>query len=257
MILTLSVENTNIVMGCFQGEALLFTSRMATDRKKTGDEYAISFRSILDIYEIAPGSIEGCIVSSVVPALINEIKAALRLLLKKEPMVVGPGVKTGLNIRMDNPATLGCDLVCNSVAAVAEYPCPLIVVDMDTATTLMAVDGRKSFVGSIIAPGAAISASALADACDQLPRISMEAPPEVIGRNTVDCMKSGVMFGTAAMVDGLVARVEEQLGGVSTVVATGSLAETIVPLCKREMVVDRELLLKGLKGIYQRNQHKK
>lgn len=256
MILALSVENTNLIMGCFDGEKLLFTSRMATDRSKTGDEYAIEFRSILDIYGISPGVIEGGIVSSVVPALINEIKAALRLLLRKEPVVVGPGVKTGLNIRMDNPATLGCDLVCNCVAAVAEYPVPLIVVDLDTATTLMAVDGKRSFVGSIIAPGPVISAAALSAACDQLPRFSMEAPAEVIGRNTIDCMKSGVVFGTAAMLDGLVERMEAQMGTTCGVIATGTLAETIVPHCKRKMQVDQQLLLKGLKRIYERNHRK-
>lgn len=256
MILALNVENTNLVMGCFQEDKLLFTSRMATDRSKTGDEYAISFRSILDMYGIAPEEIQGSIVSSVVPALINEIKAALRLLLKKEPMVVGPGVKTGLNIQTDNPGTLGSDLVVNSVAAVAEYPCPLIVVDLDTATTLMAVNEKKSFVGSVIAPGPMVSMAALASACDQLPRISMEAPHEVIGKNTVDCMKSGAVFGTAAMLDGLVARMEQQLGGTCTVIATGTFAQTIVPHCVREMYIDEQLLLKGLKRIFDRNQKK-
>ena len=173
MILTLSVENTNLVLGVFAGEKLLFTSRIATDRSRTGDEYAIAFRSILDLHGISAGEIQGGIISSVVPALINEIKAALRLILGKEPLVVGPGVKTGLNILMDNPAALGSDLVVNAVAAAAEYPAPLIVVDLDTATTLCAVNEKKSFVGTVIAPGAALSAAALADACDQLPRISL------------------------------------------------------------------------------------
>ncbi len=256
MILALSVENTNLVMGCFREETLLFTSRMATDRNRTGDEYAISFRSILDLYGIAPAQIQGCIVSSVVPALINEIKAALVRLLGREPVVVGPGVKTGLNIRTDNPASLGSDLVCLSVAALAEYPAPLIVVDMDTATTLIAVNEKKSFVGSVIAPGAAVASAALSAACDQLPRISMEAPQEVIGKNTVDCMKSGAIFGTAALVDGLAARMEQQLGGPCTVIATGSLAGTIVPCCSRNMTQDRHLLLKGLRLIYEKNRKK-
>lgn len=256
MILALSVENTNLVMGCFDNDALLFTSRIATDRKKTGDEYAISFRNILELHGILPGQLQGAIVASVVPALINEIKAALRLLLGKEPVVVGPGVKTGLNIRTDHPAALGSDLVVNAVAASAEYPVPLIVIDLDTATTLLAVNGERTFVGSIIAPGPVTSASALAAACDQLPRISLEAPPEVIGRNTVDCMKSGAIFGTAAMLDGLVERMEAQLGESCTVIATGILADTIVPHCRREMVVDQELLLKGLKHIYDRNRRK-
>lgn len=253
MILALSVENTNLVMGLFSGEKLLFTSRMATDRSKTGDEYAISFKSILDIHGIDPADIQGGIVASVVPALINEIKAALRLMLGKEPLVVGPGVKTGLNILMDNPAALGSDLVVNAVAAVAEYPAPLIVADLDTATTLLAVDERKRFVGSVIAPGAALSAAALSAACDQLPRIAIEAPAAVIGKNTVDCMRSGAVFGTAAMLDGLVSRMEQQMGLKCTVIATGSLAQIIAPHCTREMIVDQRLLLKGLRRIYEKN----
>ncbi len=256
MILTLSVENTHLVMGCFSGDTLLFTSRMATDRNKTGNEYAISFKSILELHEIDRGSIRGSIVSSVVPALIHEIKAALRLILGKEPLVVGPGVKTGLNILMDNPATLGTDLVGNAVAAAAEYPVPLIVIDMNTATTMLALDGQKRFVGSVIAPGVALSVTALAAACDQLPCVCVEAPREVIEKDTVDCMKSGIVFGTASMLDGMIARMERQLGSTCTVLATGPHAATIVPHCTREITVDEHLLLKGLKRIYDRNQRK-
>ena len=219
MILTLSVENTYVVLGVFDGEELKFSSRMATDRKKTGDEYAVAFRSTLELHGIRRTDIQGGIVSSVVPALIREIRQALRLILGREPMVVGPGVKTGLNILMDNPASLGSDLVAAAVAATAEYPVPLIVADMDTATTLLAVNEKRNFVGTVIAPGTALSAQALADACDQLPRISLEAPKEVIGRNTVDCMRSGAVYGTAAMLDGLTQRMEEQMGSPCTVIA--------------------------------------
>ena len=253
MILTLSVENTNLVLGVFQGEKLLFVSRMATDRSKTGDEYAIAFRSILELHGLKTQDIRGGIISSVVPALINKIKEALRLTLGREPLVVGPGVKTGLNILMDNPAALGSDLVVNAVAAMAEYPVPLIVIDLDTATTLCAVNEKKSFVGTVIAPGAALSAGALADACDQLPRISLEAPRDVIGKNTIDSMKSGAIIGTAAMLDGMVDRMEGQLGRACTVIATGSLAGVIAPHCSREILVDEWLLLKGLRRIYEKN----
>lgn len=256
MILALSVENTHLVMGCFSEDALLFTSRMATDRNKTGNEYAISFKSILELHKIDLEQIQGSIVSSVVPALINEIKAALRLVLGQEPLVVGPGVKTGLNILMDNPAALGTDLVGNAVAAVAEYSAPLIVIDLNTATTLLAIDGQKRFIGSVIAPGIALSVTALAAACDQLPRISIEASKEVIGKNTVDCMKSGAVFGTAAMLDGMIERIERQIGGACTVIATGPYADTIVPHCTRTIAVDEHLLLKGLKRIYDRNLRK-
>lgn len=256
MILTLSVENTNLILGVFRGETLLFTSRMATDRNKTGDEYAIGFKSILDIYGIDPKDIAGAIVVSVVPPLIQEIRAALRLMLGKEPVVVGPGVKTGLNIQTDNPAALGADQVVNAVAAVAEYPCPLIVIDLDTATTLLAVNEKKTFIGSVIAPGATLSAAALSASCDQLPRISMEPPDGVIGKNTVDCMRSGAIFGTAAMLDGLVDRMEQEMHCRCTVIATGALTETIVPHCWREIQVDEHLLLKGLQKIYYRNRRK-
>lgn len=256
MILTLSVENTNLVMGCFDGDVLRFTSRLAADRNKTGDEYAISFKSILDMHGIRREQITGSIVASVVPALIREIMEALRLTLGKEPLLVGPGVKTGLNILSDNPAALGSDLVVNAVAATNEYPAPLIVIDLDTATTLLAVNEKKAFVGSIIAPGVSISARALAESCDQLPQITIEPPRELIGRNTVDCMKSGVVFGIAAMLDGMVDRMERELGGDCCVVVTGPMADVIVPHCCREMTVDPTLLLKGLRRIYEKNNRK-
>lgn len=256
MILTLSVENTNLVMGCFDGDVLRFTSRLAADRNKTGDEYAISFKSILDMHGIRREQITGSIVASVVPALIREIMEALRLTLGKEPLLVGPGVKTGLNILSDNPAALGSDLVVNAVAATNEYPAPLIVIDLDTATTLLAVNEKKAFVGSIIAPGVSISARALAESCDQLPQITIEPPRELIGRNTVDCMKSGVVFGIAAMLDGMVDRMERELGGDCCVVVTGPMADVIVPHCRREMTADPTLLLKGLRRIYEKNNRK-
>ncbi len=256
MILALSVENTILTLGCFSGEELLFTSRMATDRKKTGDEYAISFKNILDLYGISREKIDGSIVVSVVPALIREIMAALRLTLGKEPVLVGPGVKTGLNLLTDQPGNLGADMVVGAVAAAAEYPLPLIVVDLNTATTLLAVNEKKSFVGSVIAPGTVISAAALAEHCDQLPRISIEAPKEVIGKNTVDCMKSGVVYGIASMLDGLIQRMERQMGCGCTVVATGCQAETIIPHCAREMKLDTHLVLKGLLRIYEKNHRK-
>lgn len=256
MILTMSIENSNLTLGVFREDDLLFCSRMATDRKKTGDEYAIGFRSILELYGLCPEDITGCILSSVVPALTLEVSRALTLLLGRTPMVVGPGVKTGLNIRMDNPSALGSDLVVNAVAAAAAYPLPLIVMDLDTALTLMAVDEKGSYVGSVIAPGPAVSVTALAAACDQLPVVALEAPREVIGKNTVDCMKSGAVFGAAAMVDGLVSRMEAQLGTSCTLVATGILSETIVPHCVRQPVIDRDLTMKGLLRIYRRNQKK-
>ncbi len=257
MLLTLSVENTNIVLGVFQGENLLFTSRMATDRTRTGDEYAIAFRNALTFHGIGPENLEGGILASVVPALTPVLREAVFLALGKIPLVVGPGVKTGLNIHMDNPAALGSDLVVNAVAAAAEYSLPLIVVELDTAVTLSAIDGKGRFVGTVIAPGASVAAAALADACDQLPKVSLEAPREVIGKNTVDSMRSGTVYGAAAMVDGLLERMETQMGSSCTVVATGSLAGIIIPLCRREIPVDVHLSMKGLRRIYEKNTEKR
>ena len=253
MILALYVENTNIEMGCFEGKETYFTSRIATDRKKTADEYAISFKNILEMKHVSLPRVHGAIVASVVPAMINVIKDAVCLLLGTEPMVVGPGVKTGLNILMDNPGAVGSDFVVSSVAAMAEYPVPLIVVNFGTATTFHAVSEKKSFIGSVIAPGTALSSTALAGACDQLPRITIEAPGSVIGKNTVDSMKSGAVLGTAAMVDGMIARMEKHLGKQCTVVATGSLASAVVSYCETDITVDELLLLKGLRLIYEKN----
>lgn len=253
MILTIGVDNTNILIGCFSGESVVFTADIETDRKRTDIEYAISLKSILDLYQVPLSQIEGSIMASVVPMLTAVIKNAVKLLIHRDPLVVGPGVKNGLSILSDNMSTLGSDLVSMAAGAVAEYPAPMIIVELETATVLMAVDGNKRFVGSVIAPGVKISANALAAECDSLPQVSLEAPKEFIGRNTADCMRSGIIFGTAAMLDGMTQRIEEQLGSKCTIVATGSLASTIVPHCRREMILDELLFLKGLYRIYQRN----
>ena len=253
MLLALSVENTNLELGVFRGEALLFTARMATDRVRTGEEYAVALRNIMLFHGADASEVEGAILSSVVPGLTGTLSEAVTLAFGNQPLVVGPGVKTGLNIRMDHPGAVGSDLVVGAVAASAEYPLPLIVVDLNTAATLSAIDGAGRFVGSVIAPGAAVASSALADACDQLPRVSLEAPAEVIGKNTVDSMRSGTVFGAAAMLDGLIRRMEAQMGEPCAVVATGSLADTVIPHCEREIPVDPYLALKGLRRIYEKN----
>lgn len=256
MILTLNLENTDILLGCFQGEKLLFSSRLSADRKRSRDEYAISLRDILALYGVHTADLQGAIIASVVPGLTAVLKEALFLLLGREPLVVGPGVKTGLNIRMDHPASVGSDLVASAVAAIAEYPVPLVAVDMGTATTLLAVNGEKAYVGAIIAPGVSASLDALAEHCDQLPRVAVEAPRDVLGKNTVDSIKSGLIYGTAAMLDGLIMGVEEQLGCECTVIATGHNAKAIIPHCRRKMLLDEHLVLKGLRRIYEKNQKK-
>ena len=216
-------------------------------------EYAVDIKTLLDIYHIKKNDIEGCIISSVVPQITNAVKLAAEKILKKEVMVLGPGVKTGLNIMMDNPGSLGADLVANAVAGIAEYPLPLAIIDMGTASTVSVVDEKKHYVGGMIFPGINISLDALTARASQLSGISIDAPRRIIGKNTIECMKSGVIYSNAAALDGIVERIGEELGKEPFVVATGGLAKKIVPYCKKKIVLDEDLLLKGLLIIYEKN----
>lgn len=253
MILAIDMGNTNIVIGCIDDEKIHFVERMSTDHAKTELEYAISFKNVLELYQIQVENIEGVIISSVVPPLVNIIKRAVKKVVNKNPKVVGPGIKTGLNILMDNPAQVGSDLIVSAVAGLKEYEAPLIFVDMGTATTIAVIDENKNYIGGAILPGAYTSLNALVSNTAQLPRISMEAPKKVIGKNTIDCMKSGMIFGNAACIDGMIERIEAELGREATVVATGGLAPNVVPYCKKKIIIDDALLLKGLKLIYDKN----
>lgn len=253
MILAIDIGNTNIVVGCIDQEKTCFIERISTVRTKTELEYAVDIKTILDIYHIKGSEIEGGIISSVVPQITNIAKLAAEKILKKEVMVLGPGIKTGLNIMMDHPAQLGADLVANAVAGIALYPLPQIIVDMGTATTFSVVDEKHHYIGGMILPGVRISLDALTARASQLSGISIEAPKRLIGKNTIDCMKSGVLYSNAAAIDGIVERIEEELGQKTTVIATGGLAKKIVPHCKREVILDEDLLLKGLMIIYNKN----
>ncbi len=253
MILAVDIGNTNIVIGCIEGEKVCFVERVSTNLASTELEYVVEFRTLFDLYHIGVEDINGSIISSVVPPLNNIVKAALEKLFKKPPLLVGPGLKTGLNILMDNPAQLGSDLVVNAVAGLHYYGAPIILIDMGTATTISVVDEKKNYIGGMILPGVKVSLDSLVNRTSQLPRISLEAPKKVIGRNTIDCMKSGIVMGQAACLDGMVERIFDELGYEAPVVATGGLAGSIVPHCKREMVCDNELTLKGLGLIYHKN----
>ena len=253
MILAIDIGNTNIVIGCFDGDKIIFTERLWTNHKSTELEYAILFKNVLEIYSISPDCIDGGIISSVVPSLTNVIKSAMQKLTNAEVMSVGPGVKTGLNILTDNPAQLGSDLVVDAVAGINEYPVPLVIFDLGTATTVSVIDKNKSYMGTIIIPGIEVSLNSLVGGTSQLPKISLEIPKNVIGTNTVDCMKSGIMNFTAAGIDGIIGKIEKEIGEKVTVVATGGLASTVVPLCDRDIILDDELLLKGLMIIYNKN----
>ena len=254
MILAVDIGNTYIVIGCIRGDEIIFEERLHTDPKKSELEYAISMKTVLEIYGINRKELDGGILSSVVPPLTGVMERAAAKVIGREVLVVGPGVKTGLDIRIDNPAQLGPDLVVGAVAATEEYPCPLVVVDLGTATTFTVVNEKKQVMGGMIMPGVGVALDSLISRTSQLPKISLDPPRKFIGSNTVDCMKSGVLYGNAACVDGMIARIEEELGASVTVVATGGMARYLVPYCRCKIQMDDALLLKGLKLIYRRNQ---
>ncbi len=253
MILAIDIGNTNIVLGCIRDKKIEKEVRMATDTLKTSDQYCAELKGMLDLMEVSVKGLEGVIISSVVPPVLNSFRTAIIKLTGISPIVVGPGIKTGLNILLDNPAMAGGDLIVGAVAALDAYEPPMLVIDMGTATTITAIDAKGNFLGGSIFPGVKISAEALSGKTAQLPSISLEAPQRVIGRNTVDCMRSGLMMGTAAMLDGMIDRMEEELGSPATVIATGGIARFIIPMCRRKMIYDRDLLLKGLQILYEKN----
>ena len=254
MILAIDVGNTNIVLGCIEDSRILFEARMATDRVKTSDQYCAELKTMLSLFEVTPELIEGSIISSVVPLVQQVMVRAVERLTGKPCLTVGPGLKTGLNIKIDNPAQAGSDLIVGAVAAIEEYGAPLLVIYLGTATTISVIDKDGVFRGGTIAPGVMLSLNALSSGTAQLPGISLEKPRRAIGTNTIDSMRSGLLLGSAAMLDGMVERIEEELGYPAKVVATGGLAKFIVPLCRREMLTDDSLLLKGLDLLYRRNQ---
>lgn len=253
MILAIDMGNTNIVIGCIDDEKTYFVERLSTDKSKTALEYAVGFKTVLELYSIDIAELEGAIISSVVPPLLNVICEAVSKITGKQPQVVGPGLKTGLNIKMDNPKTVGSDMIVDAVAGIKEYGAPLIIIDMGTATTLSVVDKDSNYIGGAIMPGVRLSMEALASNAAQLYRVSLETPKKSIGKNTIDCMKSGLLLGTACSIDGMIDRMEEELGYKTTIVATGGLSKVVIPLCKHDIIVEDDLLLKGLKIIYDKN----
>ena len=253
MILTIDVGNTNIVFGVFEGETLLFESRMDTNAARMADQYAIHLCDVLRLYGVELGGIAGAIIASVVPPVTRNIAAAVERLTGKKPLVVGPGLKSGLNIKIDNPVELGADLVCGATAAKTLYNLPCIAVDLGTVTKVMALDSSGGLMGGVLAPGVGIGFKTMSEATALLPLVGTAAPGKAIGTNTTDCIRGGIIYGAASMLDGLIERFESELGEECTVVATGGFAEVIVPHCKREFVVDKSLVSRGLRLIYERN----
>ncbi len=250
MILAVDIGNSNIVIGGIEGNDIIFEARLRTDATKTSDEYCIDLKMVLEVYKVNADQIEGMIIASVVPQVLNSMKTALKKLTGKNSLVVGPGLKTGLNIKIENPSQTGADLVVGSVAALREHKPPLIVVDMGTATTMIVLDQSGALIGGSIHPGVKISMDALTERTALLPGLQLDQPKRAIGRNTIDCMRSGIMLGTACMLDGMVERMEAELGQKTTVVVTGGIAKFIVPMCKTPVVYDKDLLLKGLAALY-------
>lgn len=253
MILAIDMGNSNIVIGCIDDKKTYFVERLSTDKTETALEYAIGFKTVLELYGIDVSRIEGAILSSVVPQLTNVLAETVKKIIGKEPMIVGPGIKTGLNIHMDNPRQVGSDLVVDAVAGLSEYGAPLIVIDMGTATTMGVVDRNNNYIGGVIMPGAELSMNALSSGADQLYKVSLDVPKHVIGKNTSDCIRSGIVIGNAACIDEMIDRIEQELGYSTQVIATGGLAGEIIPLCRHEIIIDDSLLLKGLKIIYDKN----
>lgn len=252
MILTVDIGNSNIVIGGVE-ETIVFEARLRTDATKTSDEYCVDLKMLLDIYGVEPHTIEGAIIASVVPQVLNSFQTAIKKLTGKTSLVVGPGLKTGLNILLENPGQMGADLVVGDVAALREHEPPLIVIDMGTATTISVLDKNGAHIGGCICPGVKISLDALTERTALLPGLQLDQPKRAIGRNTIDAMRSGIMLGAACMLDGMVERMERELGCKTTVVVTGGIAKFVVPLCRTPMIYDRDLVLKGLTALYREN----
>ena len=256
MILTIDVGNSNIVIGGVEGEEIVFEARIRTEATKTSDQYCVDLKILLDVYGVKVEAIEGSIIASVVPQVLNSMRTAIQKLTGKVPLVVGPGLKTGLNILLENPGQTGADLVVADVAALREHKPPMIVIDMGTATTMSVLDKNGAHIGGCIIPGVKISMDALTDKTALLPGLQLDQPKKAIGRNTIDAMRSGIMLGTACMLDGMVERMEAELGCKTTVIVTGGIAKFIVPMCKTPMIYDKDLIIKGLAALYRDNKRK-
>ena len=253
MILAIDIGNTDITLGGFEAEELRFVSRLFADCKRTDDEYAVGILNALGLYGIGREEIDGVIIASVVPALNGVLKNAVKFLFEKDALLVGPGIKSGIGIRCDIPSSVGADLIAASVAAHYIYGSPALIVDIGTATKMTVVDKNGAFIGTSIIPGVVMGINALANETAQLPQVSLEVPSSVIAKNTADCMRSGVIFGNACLIDGMIDRINEEQKEELKVVATGAMASLIIPLCKHNITTDEHLVLKGLNILYRKN----
>jgi type III pantothenate kinase len=253
MLLAIDIGNTNIVVGVFDGEKLKATWRLGTDVHKLEDEYAALLLNLLSMKGLAFADIDNAIISSSVPPLVTVFEELCRRYFEVTPMVVGPGIKTGVRISIENPREVGADRVVNAAAAHKLYGGPLIVIDFGTATTLDAVSEEGDYLGGAIAPGIVISSEALFEHAAKLPRVELVRPPKAIGRNSVSAMQSGIVFGYVGLIEGIVARMQKELGGTAKVIATGGLANIIASETGVVDAVELDLTLVGLRLIYELN----
>lgn len=253
MILAIDIGNTNIMLGGFEGDELSFVVTISTDTNKTADEYASKILGVLAVHHVGDKRVEGAIVSSVVPPLNAVIRDAVKIVWGIDSLTVGPGIKTGINIHCDTPSSVGADLICACVAAHNLYGSPSLIVDMGTATKMMVVNEKGAFIGVSIMPGVLMGLNSLAENTAQLPKVGLEAPGLIVGKNTSDSMRSGIVFGNASMIDGMIDRIKEEVGADLAVYATGGNAHHIIPHCKHTIRMDEYLVLKGLHLIYKKN----
>lgn len=256
MILAIDVGNTNIVVALYDDEKLRRNWRMATDKNKASDEYGVLITQFLSHESVDCDDITDVMIASVVPTVMHSLKNAVKRYIGCEPMIVGPGIKTGMNIRMDNPRELGADRIVNAVAAINKYKAPLIIVDFGTATTFCAVDGKGDYIGGVIAAGVKISMDALFDKTAKLPKVEIVRPNGIIGRNTINAIQSGAVYGQAAQADGIIKRIKKEIGSDATVIATGGLAKMIAEESEEIEIVDSMLTLDGLKILYDKNKER-
>lgn len=255
MILVIDLGNSNVTFGCMdeQSGETVFEERIHTDFNNTSVEYAISLKSIFNLHSINPTSLVGAILSSSAPPVTRQVKNAVEMVLGKPVMEVGPGIKTGVDIKIDDPGQLGPDLLVGAVAGITQYGHPLIIVDMGTATTISVINDQKKFVGGLIMPGVRVSLKGLTSNTAHLPDIAIDAPEKLINGTTVGAMQSGIVYGHASSIDGLIESIWEELGYETAVVATGGFARTVIPCCKHEYIIDSQLLMKGLLILYKKN----
>jgi type III pantothenate kinase len=256
MLLVVDVGNSHTVLGLYNGDELRGRWRVTTSNYRTGDELHILLAMLLQAAEIPPASITGCCISSVVPQLNTALHQVCHNAFGIEPLMVGPGIRTGIILQCDNPKEVGADRIVNAVAAAEQYGGPLIIIDFGTATTFDAVTAKNEWLGGVIVPGVQLSADALFDHCAKLPHVDILRPPHVIGKDTVTNIRAGLTFGYADLVDGLVRRMRAEMAGKPTVVATGGLAKIIADVGTEVNVVDSTLTLKGLRTVFLKNQRK-